>query len=312
MTLFDRLAGAPISWGVCEVPGWGHQLAPARVLSEMAALGLMATELGPAGYLGAAPDAINRQLAEHGLRAVGGFVPLVLHDPARRDETKAAAAAAAGLLHAVGAEVFVTAVVVDEAWSARVPLDDDSWAALCAGLSEVDKVCESFGLTHVLHPHVGTLVETAADVERVLDESHVRWCLDTGHLAIGGADPVAFAKEHSDRVAHVHLKDVRLTAAAPVRSGEISLKEATQRGLFCPLGQGDVPIAAVVSALEDAGYDGWYVLEQDTALADPTDTTATTDAAADQDPAADVQASIAYLHAALDDQRSGPNDLDNT
>ena len=81
--LTDRVAGAPISWGVSEVPGWGHQLSPARVLTEMRAAGLVATEFGPDGFLPAEPAAKAAALAGHGLSAVGGFVPVVLHDPGR-------------------------------------------------------------------------------------------------------------------------------------------------------------------------------------------------------------------------------------
>src|SRR6266545_4932743 len=105
-----RLAGAPISWGVCEVPGWGRQLPPGRVLGEMASLGLRATELGAAGWLPDDPDRVGALLAEHGLELVGGFVPLVLHEP---DFAPAIAEAerSARLLAACGADVFVGAIV---------------------------------------------------------------------------------------------------------------------------------------------------------------------------------------------------------
>ena len=76
-----RIAGAPISWGVCEVPGWGYQLGPDKVLAEMREVGLIATELGPEGFLPAEPDAMATVLAKHGLQAVGGFTPLLLHVP---------------------------------------------------------------------------------------------------------------------------------------------------------------------------------------------------------------------------------------
>ncbi|HLS49142.1 MAG TPA: inosose dehydratase, partial [Actinomycetaceae bacterium] len=76
-----RIAGAPISWGVCEVPGWGHQMEPERVLQEMTALGLSATEFGPQGWLPEAPAERAAALAGHDLSAVGAFVPVVLHDP---------------------------------------------------------------------------------------------------------------------------------------------------------------------------------------------------------------------------------------
>ena len=77
-----RVAGAPIAWGVCEVPGWGYQLPAGRVLAEMRAVGLMATEFGPAGYLPSDPGQRSALLADYGLSAAGGFVPVVLHEPA--------------------------------------------------------------------------------------------------------------------------------------------------------------------------------------------------------------------------------------
>ena len=118
-----RLAGAPISWGVCEVPGWGLQLPPERVLGEMAGLGLTATELGPLGWLPRDPGALRERLDAHGLALVGGFVPLVLHEPALGDARAAAEDAARGLA-AAGAEVFVCALVADAGWSAPPALDD--------------------------------------------------------------------------------------------------------------------------------------------------------------------------------------------
>src|SRR5687768_10234816 len=110
-----RLAGAPISWGVCEVPGWGSQLPPARVLAEMASIGLRATELGPVGWLPTDPAALLAALAPHDLRLVGGFVPFVLHT-ADASAAVAEADRTAAVLAAAGAEVICAAAVVDEAW----------------------------------------------------------------------------------------------------------------------------------------------------------------------------------------------------
>lgn len=139
---------------------------------------------------------------------------------------------------------------------------------LATGLAEVDQVCAEYGLTQVLHPHVDTLVETEADVELALEHTSVLWCLDTGHLQIGGVDPAEFARVHGDRVGHVHLKDVRNPIAVQVRRGDLGLMRAVQQGLFCPLGAGDVEVDEVMLALESGGYQGWYVLEQDAALPD--------------------------------------------
>jgi inosose dehydratase len=261
-----RLAGAPISWGVCEVPGWGAQLDADRVLGEMHALGLRATELGPVGYLGTDAGSVRALLGRHELTLVGGFLPLVLHDRARLDETLALARETSELYESCGAQVLVTTAVLDEGWSRPRPLTDDEWRRLANGLARVDGVAEGHGLTHAFHPHAGTLVETADQVQRLLEESTVRLCLDTGHLTIGGADPLALVSELGERIGHVHLKDVDMEVARRLRAGEVSLLEAVRLGLFRPLGAGDVPIDDVVSALRRAGYDGWLVLEQDVAL----------------------------------------------
>jgi inosose dehydratase len=277
-----RLAGAPISWGVCEVPGWGRMLPPDRVFAEMASLGLTATELGPVGYLPLDPEQIRERLAPHGLRLVGGFVPLVLHEP--RLDTSAAERMAA-VLAGAGADVFVLAVVQDERWSAPTRLDEAAWRRLVRNIEVVEELVAAHGLTLALHPHAGTLVETADDVHRMLETSDVGWCLDTGHLVIGGFDPVELARRA--RVVHAHLKDVDAAVAARLRAGELTLVTATQAGLFTPLGEGDARIDAVLGALE--GYERWLVLEQDTAITGE-------EPPVGDGPVLDVSKSIEYLH----------------
>jgi inosose dehydratase len=119
-----RIAGAPISWGVCEVPGWGHQLDAERVLAEMRQVGLTATELGPDGFLPAQPDAMTRVLDHHGLRAIGGFTPLLLH-VASHDPVPEVERLLQGY-DATGAEVLVLSAVTGAAgYDTRPVLDDD-------------------------------------------------------------------------------------------------------------------------------------------------------------------------------------------
>jgi inosose dehydratase len=261
-----RVAGAPISWGVCEVPGWGHQLPPSLVLSQMRDLGLAATELGPAGFLPAEPRAKAELLSSYGLTAVGEFVPLVLHDPAV-DPVPVLDAALDGLVAAGAGVVVLAADTGTDGYDERPALDADDWRRVAASLDALSDRAADRGITATLHPHVGTVVESAEEIDRVLTSSRVALCLDTGHALIGGADPAAIARDATDRIRHVHLKDVDLGWAERVRAGEVPYSAAVAQGMYRPLGQGQVDIAAIVGSLEQVGYDGWYVLEQDTVLA---------------------------------------------
>ena len=280
-----KLAGAPISWGVCEVPGWGYQLPPDRVLAEMRDVGLSATELGPEGFLPSDPDQLTALLKIYGLRCVGQFAPVVLHDE-NHDPLPDIAAPLDALL-ATEADVLVLAAATGvDGYDARPELDDQQWATLLANLDRLADAAAERGVLAVLHPHVGTMVETRSEVERVLDGSRIRLCLDTGHLLIGGTDPLQLAREVPDRIAHAHLKDVDAGLAADVQAGRLTYTEAVGRGMYTPLGAGDVDIAGIVSSLRSNGYGGWFVMEQDTILdAEPLD----------EGPLADVQASVTFM-----------------
>jgi inosose dehydratase len=190
---------------------------------------------------------------------------------------------------AAGAGVLVLAAVTGlDGYDARPELDETAWRTLLANLDAAAALAAEQGMLATLHPHVGTVVERPDEVRRVLDGCSVQLCLDSGHLLIGGTDPAELARQAPGRVAHAHLKDVDAGWAARVRSGEVSYTDAVARGMYRPLGQGDVDLAGMVGALRGAGYSGWYVLEQDTILdAEPLG----------EGPAADVRASVAYLRA---------------
>lgn len=285
MSMLDRVAGAPISWGVCEVAGWGYQLQAARVLAEMRALGLRATEVGPEGFLPGDPAAKVRALAAAGLAAVGGFVPLVLHDPAH-DPLPEFDRTLDSLLSAGARVAAIAAVSAVEGYDRASHVDTTGWLTLLGNLDRIAEFAEERGVTAALHPHVGTLVEGPDDVCRVLGGSRIALCVDTGHLVIAGVDPVDLVREAPERIAHVHLKDVDMAVAQRVRRGEGTYTDAVAHGLFRPLGLGGVDVGGVVRALEASGYAGWYVLEQDTILTcDPKG----------EGPAADVRTSLEFL-----------------
>jgi inosose dehydratase len=281
----QRIAGAPISWGVCEVPGWGHQLPPQRVLTEMRDVGLTATEVGPAGFLPADPGALVHTLADHDLHAVGGFVPVVLHVPGR-DVVPEVDGVLDGFVAAHATTLVLSADSGLTGYDARPVLDDEGWRTLLGNLDRLAGRAAERGITAVLHPHVGTMVENPDDVRRVLDGSRIALCLDTGHLLIGGTDPAELTRQVPERIAHTHMKDVDDRYARRVQGGELTYTEAVREGMYRPLGSGDVDVAAIVSHLEGHGYAGWYVLEQDTILRDDP---------SGEGPVADVRTSVEYL-----------------
>jgi inosose dehydratase len=175
-------------------------------------------------------------------------------------------------------------------YDSRPDLDDDGWRRLLRNLDRVAARVAERGIRAVLHPHVGTMVETGPDVHRVLDGSAISLCLDTGHLLIGGTDPADLAGQVPDRIAHTHFKDVDLTYARKVRAGRLTYTDAVRDGMYRPLGTGDVDVAGIVDHLRGNGYDGWYTLEQDTILTGPP---------AGEGPVADARTSVEYLRGLL-------------
>jgi inosose dehydratase len=254
----------------------------------MVSLGLTSTELGSIGYLPTDPVELRTLLDRFGMHLTGGFNALVLHDVSRSEEMLARATESADLLAAAGAVNFVTCAVSDLNDWHRPTLSESEWATLFTQLEQVDRICSDRGLVQAFHPHVDSLVETAEEIERVLVSTTVGFVLETGHMLIGGMDPLSFAIDHVDRVVLVHLKDVRVNLIEPLNRDELTLMQAVQEGIFPSLGDGGAPIAEVVHALEGAGYRGRYVIEQDAALTDGLP-------ANGEGPVRDVQSSVAYL-----------------
>jgi inosose dehydratase len=285
-----KIAGAPISWGVCEVPGWGYQLGPERVLREAREIGLVATELGPEGFLPSEPDAMAEVLSQHHLQAVGGFTPLLLHvpghDPVPEVERilERYAATGAGVL-------VLSADSGGQGYDTRPELDGQGWQTLLTNLDRVSTIAAQRRVRAVLHPHVGTMIENGQEVQQVLDGSWISLCLDTGHLLIGGTDPAELARQAPERIAHVHFKDVDARLAGRVRDGRLTYTQGVREGMYRPLGSGEVDVPAIVGSLRARGYSGWYVLEQDTIL---------TEEPRGEGPVADVWASAEYLRTVLD------------
>ena len=267
MTLLSRIASAPVTWGVEGSPGWGHLMNRERVLAEMQQVGLSATELGPDGYLPGDVDELRALLDRFGLTLIGGFVPAVLYRPELASENLAHVERVAATLAHLGASVMVLGPDSHHpGFDQPIDLTEAEWDIFLINVDRVMQIASGHGLNTALHPHWGMAVVRQDHVERVLDKSRVDLCIDTGHLALGGADAVVIARAAAGRVAHVHLKDLDEGLARQVRSGDAAFRRAVIDGLFVPLGAGSVDIRGFIEALEAQNYEGWYVIEQDTVL----------------------------------------------
>ena len=284
----ERVAAAPISWGVSEVPGWGYQMEPMRVLREMMLLGFQASEMGPNGYF-AGDEQVGQAMRSSGLSIVAGFVPVTFGlESGIIDPVESLRASFSGLRRA-GAELAVLAISGPATdYESRPKLRGGDYRMLTEALSTVKEIAGADGLGTVMHPHFGTFIERTRDVLRTVDGTDVGICLDTGHLALAGDDPLDLVSLGDAKINHVHLKDIDNALAHKVRKRELSYHDAIRRGLFRPLGRGDLDIEKIVGELEASGYVGWYVLEQDIALSE--------EPRCGEGPLRDVKTSLEFLN----------------
>jgi inosose dehydratase len=237
-------------------------MAPARVLGEMKEIGLTATEFGPQGWLPIEAVARAEEVGKYGLTPVGAFFLAVMHDPAS-DPIPAVNAELDAFEAAGGSYLILAAASGAEGYDARPVLDEAGWQTLFGNLDRIREVCAARGVTACLHPHWGTMVQNADEIDRVLRNSSVGLCLDTGHITCGGGDPVGIVAEFADRIDIVHAKDVRKELTDKLLTGEFTWSDGIKAGMFTPIGEGDIDFAAIVKGLDEAGFDGYYVLEQD-------------------------------------------------
>lgn len=147
------------------------------------------------------------------------------------------------------------------------------WPMFCARLNTVAAQCAAHGIKLVVHHHMGTVIETAADIAALMagTDEHVGLLLDSGHAGFAGADPVSLARDHAARIHHVHCKDIRRAVMARAKAADWSFLDAVINGVFTVPGDGFIDFPAIFAVLRQAGYCGWMVVEaeQDPSKADP-------------------------------------------
>jgi inosose dehydratase len=278
-----RVASAPVSFGVDEVmmdDAW--MPTPDDMLDWMVDIGYEGTELGPPGFLGDAAQ-LRERLSSRGLAFIGSFMPQHFSRAEKADADRAWLRENLKLVRdgapAGSQPLAILSDHFDEPdrlrWSGRIAAHPETWLpaerfeVFMDNLHRAAQICREEGLEPVLHPHAGTYVETADEIARIMDRidpSLVGLCLDTGHFRFGGADPARSVVDYGDLIRHVHIKDCRTSVIAGLDGDDKGLETALKRGVFCPFGEGDVDIEAVITALRERDYGGWLVVEQDQAL----------------------------------------------
>jgi inosose dehydratase len=257
-----KLGNAPCSWGVFYPTG--NQITATGYLDAVAQAGYRVTELGPLGFLGEDATWIAAALHERGLELAAAAHVHTLADAATAPALTAALDRQGRLLSALGARHLI---LMDESEfypaTAQGVVDEAGWQTAMAMIRAAQAQMSGYGITLHLHPHVGTCIEREAQIDRMLAETDVTLCFDTGHHAFWDQDVLAYMNRVWDRIGFMHLKNVDAAVRARVLAGELGVNDSFNHGVMAPLAEGVVDIAAVMRLLMQRGYDGYCIIEQD-------------------------------------------------
>ena len=273
-----KIANAPCSWGALEFELEGKSLGYRQVLSEMVETGYAGTELGDWGFMPSNPEELNKVLDEKKLQLLGAFVPVALAKEEAHDAGVLQALKTAGLMfHAGYKSAFI--VLADENGSVEertknagritpeMGLNENQWKTFAEGAERVaHAVKDKYGMRTVFHHHCAGYVETPNEVAKLMeltDPDLLGLCLDMGHYAFGGGNPVEALKKYYNRIWHVHFKDFDPKVGQAAKENNYDYFKSVEEGVFCELGNGNVDFKSIVAILNEKGYDGWIVVEQD-------------------------------------------------
>lgn len=294
------VANAPCSYGAFEITIGRDPTVPEglTLLDAVANAGYAGIDLGPVGYLGSAEE-LPERLSSRSLGLAGGYLEMPFSDPAKVAEEMERLEALLDVLDRVAdlpgpaprptladagsPERFANP---GRAASDRsLGLDAAGWGRFAEGLARVVERCRERGHEPTFHHHTATYVEAVWEIEKLLEISDVGLCLDTGHLLVGGGDPVAATRDWIGRINHLHVKDARIEVIEGIVSERARFEEIWARRAFCAFGTGDVDIPGVLAEIQRGGFEGWLVVEQDI-FPDPLDP---------DGPIEDQKANRAYL-----------------
>jgi len=274
-----RLGIAPIAWTNDDMPDLGKENTFEQCVSEMALAGFTGSEIG--GKYPGDVSKLKKALDMRGIQICNcWFSSFLISEP--YEVTEREFIRQADFLKAMNAEVIgvseqsysIQGKLNQPVWEGKYEMNEEEWKLLADGLNKLGRIAEDKGMKLTFHHHMGTVVQTEEEIDRfmeLVDPELVYLLFDSGHLSFAGINPERVLKKYVSRVRHVHLKDIRKDIVNKSRSEKWSFLKGVREGVFTVPGDGDVDFVPVFRILEEAGYEGWVVVEaeQDPAKADP-------------------------------------------
>ncbi|MDE6758468.1 MAG: myo-inosose-2 dehydratase [Clostridia bacterium] len=274
-----KLGIAPIAWTNDDMPDLGAENTFEQCVSEMALAGFVGCEVG--NKYPKDVDALKKALEMRGLSIANQwFSSFVLTKS--MEEVEKEFVAQCKFLKAMGAKVIgaseqshsIQGQMNTPVFDNKYVMSESEWEKFAKGMNRLGEIAGSMGINLVYHHHMGTVVQTAEEIDRMMemtDSDKFSLLFDSGHLAYCGQDYLAVLKKYADRVKHVHLKDIRPQVVDKVKSQKLSFLQGVREGAFTVPGDGCIDFAPIFEILDKSGYEGWMIVEaeQDPAKANP-------------------------------------------
>jgi inosose dehydratase len=266
-----KLGIHPINWVGEDVKEHGDDTTFEQIVDDIQALGLTGTEMGR--KYPTDPAVLKQELCKRGIRLVSQWKSVLLSDPSYREEELKAYREHVKFLKGMGSTVISTCEVGGSLHfdPRRTPnekevlrLDEAGWQSLAEGLNAAGAIAQEYGLKLTYHHHGGTAVERPEEIDRLMeltDPAKVYLLFDTGHAYYGGADPLTVLRKHYERIAYIHLKDIRQEVLDEARAEEVDFVTCIRKGVFTVPGDGVLDFAPIFAELLARGYNGWAMLE---------------------------------------------------
>lgn len=275
-----KLGIAPIAWTNDDMPDLGKENTFEQCVSEMALAGFTGSEVG--NKYPKDPEVLKKALELRGVEICNQwFSSFLITKPF--EEVEKEFRAQLTFLKAMGAKVIgaseqsysVQGQMDTPVFGHKYEMNDEEWDTFCTGMNKLGKIAkEEYGIALTFHHHMGTVVQSLAEVDRMMentDPEYVSLLFDTGHFTYCGEDPLEVVKKYVHRIKHVHLKDIRPEVVEQVKKENMSFLAGVRAGAFTIPGDGCINYDPIFKVLEDAGYEGYMVVEaeQDPAKANP-------------------------------------------